>query len=95
MVRIFVKHKVHDYTAWRQGYDAFEPTRIKLGARGHAVYRDVDDGNDVTVWHDFNNLEAAKAFANSNELKAAMKDAGVIGAPAVWFGRTPKRSPSV
>jgi hypothetical protein len=41
MVRIFVKHKVQDYTAWRKGYDAFEPTRIKLGARGHAVYRDV------------------------------------------------------
>jgi hypothetical protein len=43
------------------------------------VYRDVDDGNDVTAWHDFNNLEAAKAFANSTELKAAMKGAGVIG----------------
>ncbi len=27
-----------------------------LGAKGHAVYRDVDDGNDVTAWHDFNNL---------------------------------------
>ena len=94
MVRIFLKHKVSNYTTWRKGYDAFEPTRIKLSARGHAVYRDVDDGNDVTVWHDFNNLEAAKAFANSNELKTAMKDAGVIGAPVVWFGRTPKRSPS-
>jgi hypothetical protein len=85
MVRMFVKHKVHDYTAWRKGYDAFESTRIKLKARGHAVYRDVDDGNDVTAWHDFDNLEAAKAFANSNELKAAMKGAGVIGAPTIWF----------
>ena len=94
MVRIFVRHKVQDYAAWRKGYDAFEPTRVKTGARGHDVYRDVDDGNDLTVWHDFDNLEAAKAFANSNELKTAMKDAGVIGAPVVWFGRTPKRSPS-
>jgi len=64
MVRLFVRHNVNDYAAWRKGYDAFEPARIKLGAQGHAVYREVDDGNDVTVWHDFNSLEAAKAFAN-------------------------------
>jgi hypothetical protein len=87
MIRLFVRHKVHDYAAWRKGYDAFEPTRTVLGAQGHAVYRDVDDGNDVTAWHDFNNLEAAKAFANSAELKTAMKNAGVIGPPTVWLTR--------
>ena len=87
MIRLFVKHKVHDYAAWRNAYDAFEPTRLRLGARGHAVYRDVDDGNDVTAWHDFDSVEAARAFAGSDELKAAMKGAGVIGAPAIWFTR--------
>jgi heme-degrading monooxygenase HmoA len=87
MVRLFVRHKVHDYAAWRKGYDAFDPTRVKLGARGHAVYREVDDANDITVWHDFNSLEAAKAFANSAESKTAMSGAGVIGAPTVWFTR--------
>jgi hypothetical protein len=85
MVRMFVRHKVHDYAAWRKGYDAFEPMRIKLGAKGHAVYRDVDDGNDVTAWHDFSGLDAARAFANSHELREAMKGAGVVGAPAIWF----------
>jgi len=87
VVRIFVRHKVQDYAAWRKGYDAFEPTRVKMAVRGQAIYRDIDDGNDITVWHDFDSLEAAKAFANSNELKSAMKDAGVIGAPTVWFTR--------
>ena len=37
MVRIFVKHKVHDYTAWRKGYDAFEPTRIELGVSAGVI----------------------------------------------------------
>lgn len=87
MIRIFVKHRVQDYAAWRKGYDAFEPTRVKMAARGHAVYRDVADENDITAWHDFDNLDAAKAFANSDELKAAMQGAGVIGAPAIWFTR--------
>jgi len=87
MIRMFVKHKLNDYAAWRKGYDAFEPNRAKLGVRGHAVYRDVDDANDVTAWHDFDNVEAAKAFASSNELKAAMMGAGVVGAPTIWFTR--------
>jgi len=85
MVRMFVRHKVKDYAAWRKGYDAFEPQRIKLGARGHAVYREVTDGNDVTAWHDFDNLEAANAFAASSELKQAMQGAGVVGAPTIWL----------
>ena len=85
MIRMFVRHKVHDYVAWRKGYDDFESARIRLGARGHAVYRDVEDGNDVTAWHDFDNLEVAKVFVNSFELKAAMQTAGVIGTPMIWF----------
>ena len=87
MVRLFVRHKVNDYAAWRKAYDGFESTRTKLGVKGHAVYRDVEDGNDVTAWHDFDNLEAAKAFAGSNELKVTMKGAGVIGAPTIWITR--------
>jgi len=85
MVRLFVRHKVSHYAAWRQVYDAFDADRTKLGVKGHAVYRGVDDPNDVTAWHDFDDLESAKAFAGSNELKSAMKGAGVVGAPTLWI----------
>jgi hypothetical protein len=87
MIRMFVKHKVHDDAAWRKGYDAYESTRVKLGLRGHAVCSDGDDGKEVTAWHDFANVDAAKTFASSNELKAAMKRAGLEGAPTIWFTR--------
>lgn len=33
---------------------------------------------------DFATLEAAKAFAGSHELKAAMHDAGLTSAPTIW-----------
>ena len=85
MIRMFVKHKVHDYAEWRTGYDAYESTRVKLGLRGHAVCSDGDDGKEVTAWHDFANVDAAKTFAGSDELKAAMKCAGVEGSPTIWF----------
>jgi quinol monooxygenase YgiN len=87
MITMFVTHKVTDYAAWRKGYDAFEASRKKLGAQGHEVFRDLDDPNKVTAWHDFETVEAAKAFASSEDLKTAMKGAGVVGAPTIWFAR--------
>ena len=87
MVRMFVKHRVSDYAAWRKGYDAFDPSRTRLGVRGHEVYRDLDDPNTVTAWHDFDDADAARRFAGSAELKSAMKGAGVVGAPKIWFTR--------
>jgi hypothetical protein len=45
----------------------------------------VDDGNNITVSHDFDSIEAAHNFAGSDELKAAMQALGVVGHPEVWF----------
>jgi quinol monooxygenase YgiN len=84
-VRMFVRHEVADYAAWRKGYDDFKATRAKLGATSQAVYRSTDDPNDLTVTHDFKSVAQAKAFADSAELKDAMKKAGVKGEPRIWF----------
>lgn len=84
-VRMFVRHEVADYGAWRKVYDAFAPTQKKLDVIYKAVYQSTDDPNDVTVIHDFHSLEKAKAFAASAELKAAMEKSGVKGAPQIWY----------
>jgi ABC-type sugar transport system substrate-binding protein len=84
-VRMFVRHEVADYGAWRKSYDAFAPTQKKLGVTYQAVYQSTDNPNDVTVIHDFHTLAKAKAFAASAELKAAMEKSGVKGAPQIWY----------
>ena len=84
MARLFVRHKVKDYATWRKGYDAFDATRKNMGMTDHGVYRAVDDENDVTVWHDFASVAEAKALLESDALKTAMADAGVVGAPTIW-----------
>ena len=85
MATLFVRHKVVDYAAWRQVYDGFAPTQKALGVQAEAVYRSADDPNDITVTHEFASIEAAHAFAGSDDMRAAMRDAGVDGAPTVWF----------
>ena len=83
-VRMFIRHEVADYAAWRKVYNAFDATRRKLGVTGQAVYQSLDNANDVTVTHDFRSADKAKAFAASPELKAAMEKAGVKGTPQIW-----------
>ena len=83
--RLFARHEVADYGVWRKAFDAFAPTQKKLGVVSTSVYRSADDANDVTVIHDFQSVEKAKAFAASPELKAAIEKAGVKGAPQVWI----------
>jgi hypothetical protein len=44
-----------------------------------------DDPDDVTVWHDFSTPQSAKDFASNSRLKEVMANAGVKGAPQIWF----------
>jgi hypothetical protein len=82
---IFVRHQVADYPTWRRVFDGFAPTQKSLGVLSADVYQATDNANDITVTHDFASPEVAQAFAASPELRAAMHDAGVVGAPTIWF----------
>jgi hypothetical protein len=84
-VRMFIRHEVNDYATWRKGYDTFNAERKKLGVTGAAVYRSVDNPNDVTVTHDFKSADKAKEFSSSARLKEVMAKVGVKGAPQIWF----------
>ena len=85
MVRLFIRHNVADYQAWRQGYDDFDSQRRSMGVKGDGVYQAIDNPNDVTAWHDFETAEEAQALVGSDELKNAMQGAGVQGEPEIWI----------
>ncbi len=88
MIRIFVRHTVADFAAWKREYDEFEESRRTMGVVAHAVYSSVDNPNDITVWHDFDDLESARAFVESPTLRDAMTKAGVAGEPSIWFTKS-------
>jgi hypothetical protein len=85
MVRLFVRHNVADYDAWRKVYDEFDNERRPMGVTDDAVFQSVDDPNDVTLWHDFAGADEARAFDSSEALRSAMQRAGVQGEPEIWF----------
>ena len=85
MATMFIRHNVADYKAWRKIYDSAAPMQKAGGVTAKAVYQSADNPNDITVTHEFATVAAAQAFLHNPELGAAMKDAGVVGAPTVWF----------
>ena len=85
MTRLFVRHDVEDYSAWRSGYDRYATLRGEYGVKGDGVYQNTSDPNDVTVWHDFDSTEAAESFVKADELAEAMQELGVSGPPQIWI----------
>jgi quinol monooxygenase YgiN len=85
MATLFVRHDVSDFAQWKQAYDAFDATRRSMGVTGDGVYQEDGNPTNVTVYHHFDSIEAAKAFAASTELRDVMEKAGVAGEPTIWF----------
>lgn len=80
-----IRHKVKDYAAWREVYDAHEGARSEAGAKKAHVYQSTSDPNDVTVSVRFKDIESAKKFIESADLKATMEKAGVTGDPQITY----------
>lgn len=85
MAKLYVHHKVKDYAAWRKTFDDLTAARTRFGCTGHQVFRSPNDASEITILTDWQNVDQAKAYATSNELKEGMKDAGVLSQPDVMF----------
>jgi hypothetical protein len=81
-----ITHRVADYDAWKGAFDAHQQARKAASVSGHHLNRGEDDPNTVTVWLPVTDVEAAREFAASDELKTAMHEAGITSAPEVaWM----------
>jgi len=78
---VFVKHRVADFAKWKKVYDEVDGLRKEHGVTAATVHRAPDEANMVIVTHRFKDMKGAKAFAESQGLRAALERAGVQGAP--------------
>lgn len=85
MATLFVRHTVADFGKWKKVYDDFDTERKSLGVTSDGVYQLDGDPNDVTVYHEFGDAGAAKAFMSNPRLKEVMAAAGVSSVPTIWI----------
>ncbi|MFQ5523082.1 MAG: cyclase [Acidimicrobiia bacterium] len=76
-----VNHNIADYDTWKAVFDEFNET--DRGVLASRINRNVEDPNNITVVHVFENEETARAFVDNPELAAAMGRAGVTSAPRI------------
>jgi hypothetical protein len=69
----------------KRAYDDFNQERQGTGVVGDPLFQSAGDPNDVTVWHDFETLEAGQGFVESERLREVMAAAGAAGAHQIWF----------
>ena len=76
---------VRDYDDWKIAFDKGESLRTSHRCTGHEIFRDADDGNQLTVFLEFPSREAGEAFLADPELKEKMAGSGVDSEPRTMF----------
>ncbi len=85
MATMMVRIRVANFERWRADFEAGYELRSKHGWLGHRVVRDAADPNLVTVISKVEELQRAKAYGQSPELREAFQRSGVQGPPEVSF----------
>lgn len=78
---ILISYRVADFDAWKATFDALEYRRVENGFVGHHINRAADDPNSLTLFFAVADVNLAKAFVSSDEIKESMKKAGAVSVP--------------
>jgi len=85
MPALLIRHTVADYALWKPFFDAQGNTRRANGSKGGQIFRSADDSHEVLILLEWDDLERARLFVDSDDLREAMDRAGVIDRPDIWF----------
>lgn len=86
---MLAKHKVANFAKWKASYEARDSLRLANGIHSFVIGRGVPDSNTVLVAVKVEDVAKAKAFSKDPELKKAMQQGGVVGAPTFMFLTVP------
>jgi heme-degrading monooxygenase HmoA len=85
MPYLLVRHKVTDYEKWKSAFDAHSLTRQANGSRGGQLFRNATEPNELIVLLEWHDLEKARQFAHSEDLREVMQQAGVVDHIDIYF----------
>jgi heme-degrading monooxygenase HmoA len=85
MPYLLVRHKVGDYESWKPVFDEHGTVREQSGSKGGRLFRNADDPNETVMLFEWDNLDNARTFAQSQDLRETMQRAGVADQPDIYF----------
>ena len=84
-MHMLIRHKVSDFAKWKPVYDAHLSARQRAGLKEEHLFRNADEPNEVLLLFSVEDVDKAKAFTASDDLRQAMEKAGVSDKPDVYF----------
>lgn len=85
MPYLLIQHSIQDYAKWKPVFDEHESTRRASGCKATRLLRSEDNPNETVVLLEYDSLDKARRFAESKDLREAMRRAGVVGEPEIRF----------
>ncbi|MDB4738024.1 hypothetical protein OAF75_04225 [Verrucomicrobiales bacterium] len=83
MPHILIQHEVEDFATWKEAYDSRTDVHDAAGFKELQILQGLDNPNNIVILFFNPNIERAREYLNSDDLKQAMEGAGVIGAPQI------------
>jgi len=82
---ILIRHKVEDFSKWKPAYDGHASARASAGLKEEHLLRNIDNPNEVILLFSAQDLDKAKAFAASPDLRERMQKGGVTDKPDIYL----------
>ena len=82
---LVVRHRIKDYSQWKKVFDRRLELCAEYGLRRMWINRSADDRNELVVTAECEDLGRSREFMRSAALRDAMKEAGVVDEPTVFF----------
>ena len=73
MPHVLIRHKVEDYTKWKAVFDAHKAMRKAGGEKTYHIFHAASDPNNLVLLFEWNSLDNARRFLESQELRQAMR----------------------
>ena len=85
MPALLIRHKVTDYATWQVVFHEQDAIRRAHGCQRGRLFRNDSDPNEILTLLEWDNLERAWLFAQSDDLREVLKRAEVADEPDLWF----------
>ena len=85
MPYLLIRHKVKDYERWKPRFDEHAATRKASGSKSGRLFRSSENPNEIVALFEWDDLELAQRFSQSENLRAVMQEAGVSEQPDIYL----------
>ena len=85
MPALFIRHKVTEYATWKSHFDELAAPRRAHGCQGSRLFRNADDPNETLIFLAWDDLDRARLFAQSDDLRDAFRQPTVLDEPDIWL----------